>query len=408
MDIRIDGRRLRQSIEAMARIGATPGGGVNRLALTDADREARDLLVNWLDETGLQVEVDAMGNIFGRRPGSRPDHAPVLAGSHLDSQPHGGRFDGAYGVLAALEVARTLQDKGLTTRRPFEVVNWTNEEGSRFSPPMIGSAVFSGLTSLEESHAIADNAGNSIGEELAQIGYRGAMSCGGRPVHAYLEAHIEQGPVLEAEDTTIGVVHGIQAMSRFLAVVRGEADHAGTTPMATRRDALVAAADMVRGIRDSAVASRERLVATVGSLSLVPDSPNVVPGEVTFTVDLRSPEPAVLTEAERQLPQILGTAAEREGSAFGLERTWHLPLISFAPRCIEAVREAAEELGYSQRGMVSGAGHDAGHLARVCDSGMIFVPCEEGRSHTEAENASWSDLEAGTNVLLGAVLRLCD
>jgi N-carbamoyl-L-amino-acid hydrolase len=408
MDIRIDGGRLRQSLERMARVGATPGGGVNRLALTDADREARDLLVKWLDETGLQVDVDAMGNIFGRRPGSGPEDVPVLAGSHLDSQPRGGRFDGTYGVLAALEVARTLQDKGLTIRRPFEVVNWTNEEGSRFSPPMIGSAVFAGLTSLEEAHAIADDAGTSIGEELARIGYRGAVPCGGRPVHAYLETHIEQGPVLEAEGATIGVVQGIQAMSRFLAIVRGEADHAGTTPMATRRDALVATADMVRGIRDSAVASRERLVATVGSLSVVPDSPNVIPGEVTFTIDLRSPEPAVLTEAERELPQILEAAAEREGSTFALERTWQLPLISFASECVEAVGEGAQALGYSQRGIVSGAGHDAGHLARVCDSGMIFVPCENGRSHTEAENASWRDLEAGANVLLRAVLRLCE
>jgi N-carbamoyl-L-amino-acid hydrolase len=349
-----------------------------------------------------------MGNIFGRRFGSRPDDVPVLVGSHLDSQPRGGRFDGAYGVLAALEVARTLQDRGLITHRPLEIVDWTNEEGSRFSPPMIGSAVFAGLTPLEEAHAIADSDGNSIAEELARTGYRGAISCGGRPVHAYIEAHIEQGPVLEAEGTAIGVVRGIQAMSRFCVAVRGEADHAGTAPMATRRDALVTAADMVREIRDAAAASRERLVATVGSLSVVPDSPNVVPGEVTFTIDLRSPEPAVLAEAEQELPQILARASEREGTTFVLEGSWHLPLISFAARCMEAVREAAQEFGYSHREIISGAGHDAGHLARICDSGMIFVPCEGGRSHTEAENASWSDLEAGANVLLRAVLRLCD
>lgn len=407
MDIRVDRRRLRRSLEAMARTGATAAGGVTRLALTDMDRQARDLLVNWLDEAGLHVEVDAMGNIFGRRSGSHADDAPVLAGSHLDSQPCGGRFDGAFGVSAALEVARTLEDRGIVTRRPLEVVDWTNEEGSRFSPPMIGSAVFAGLTSLEEAHAIVDSDGNSIGEELARIGYRGEAPCGGRSAHAYLEAHIEQGPVLEGEGTAIGVVRGIQAMSRFCVAVRGEADHAGTAPMATRRDALVAAADMVRAIRDTA-ASRNELVATVGSLSVMPDSPNVIPGGVTFTIDLRSPEPAVLREAEEELPQILATASEQEGTTFVLERLWHLPLISFSSRCVQAVREGAQKLGYSHREIISGAGHDAGHLARICDSGMIFVPCEGGRSHTEAENASWSDLEAGANVLLQAVLRLCD
>ena len=408
MGIRVNGRRLRRSLEAMARVGSTPGGGVSRLALSDADGQARDLFVNWLEEGNLRVEIDAMGDIFGHRPGRRSGDAPVLAGSHLDFQPRGGRFDGAYGVLAALEVARTLQDRGIVTGRPFEVVNWTNEEGSRFSPPMIGSAVFASLTSLEDACAIADGDGKTIGEELARIGYRGPLPCGGRPVHAYLEAHIEQGPVLEAEGSTIGVVQGIQAMSRFCVVVRGEADHAGTTPMATRRDALVAAADMVRGIRDMAASLHERLVATVGSLSVVPDSPNVVPGEVAFTIDLRSPEPAVLTEAEQPVPQILATASERERTTFVLERTWHLPSTRFAHKCIEAVQEAAQELGYSQRDIISGAGHDAGHLARICDSGMIFVPCEEGRSHTETENASWSDLEAGANVLLRAVLRLCE
>ncbi len=408
MDIRVNGSRLRQSLEAMARIGATAGGGVSRLALSDADRQARDLFVNWLGESDLRVELDAMGNVFGRRPGQQQGDAPVLAGSHLDSQPRGGRFDGAYGVLAALEVARTLRDADIVTGRPFEVVNWTNEEGSRFSPPMIGSAVFAGLTSLEEARTITDHDGRSIGEELERISYRGDAPCGGRPVHAYLEAHIEQGPVLEAEGTTVGVVQGIQAMSRFRAVVRGEADHAGTAPMAERRDALVAAADMVRGIRDMAAASGARLLATVGSLSVLPDSPNVVPGEVTFTIDVRSPEPHVLSEAEQEMQRILAAASGREGTTFVLERVWHLPLVRFAPRCIEAVRAAAGELGYSQRDMFSGAGHDAGHLARICDAGMIFVPCEGGRSHCEVENASWSDLEAGANVLLRAVLRLCE
>lgn len=405
--MRVNGRRLRESLEAMALVGATPRGGVSRLALSDADREARDLFVRWLEGAGMRVEVDAMGNIFGRLPGQRPGDAPLLAGSHLDSQPRGGRLDGAYGVLAALEVARTLQDGGIVTGRPFEVVDWTNEEGSRFSPSMIGSAVFAGVTSLEEAYAAADSDGALLGEELARIGYRGELPCGGRVVYAYLEPHIEQGPVLEEEGITIGVVKGIQAMSRFNVVVRGEADHAGTTPMGRRRDALVAAADMVRGIRDLA-GSQEGVVTTVGSLSVVPDSPNVVPGEVRFSIDVRCPEPALLAEVERALPQVLATASEREGTTFELERTWHLPLTRFAPKCVEAVREAAEELGYSHREIISGAGHDAGHLARICDSGMIFVPCEGGRSHTEAENASWGDLEAGANVLLGAVLRLSE
>lgn len=408
MDIRVNGSRLRHSLEAMARIGATAGGGVSRLALSDADRQARDLFVNWLQQANMRVEVDTMGNVFGRRPGHRPGDVPVLAGSHLDSQPRGGRFDGAYGVLAALEVARTLRDADIVTGRPFEVVNWTNEEGSRFSPPMIGSAVFAGLTSLEEARTITDYDGRSIGEELERLGYQGDLPCGGRPVHAYLEAHIEQGPVLEAEGTTIGVVQGIQAMSRFRAVVRGEADHAGTAPMAMRRDALVSAADMVRGIRDMPAASDARLVATVGSLSVVPDSPNVVPGEVTFTIDVRSPEPDALTEAEQAIPRVLSAASDREGTTFVLERVWHLPLVRFAPACINAVQAAAAERGYSQRDIFSGAGHDAGHLARVCDAGMIFVPCEGGRSHCEVENASWADLEAGANVLLRAVLRLCE
>ena len=402
-NIRTDGARLWASLMEMARIGANANGGVNRIALTDEDREARDLFTRWCEEAGCTVAVDRFGNMFARRPGRDPALPPVLVGSHLDSQPTGGKFDGAYGVLAGLEIVRTLAETGTWTERPIEIVNWTNEEGAIYKP-MIGSEVFIGAMPLEQAYAMPDPDGRPLEEALERIGYQGEAELWAYPVHCYFEAHIEQGPILEREGIQVGVVTGAGAQRWFSLRFTGQEAHAGPTPMDGRRDALAGAAEAVlaaRAIGRSVDGGR----ATVGRLAPYPGSPNVIPGRVDMTVDFRHQDEDTLSSMASRFRDEVDRIARDNGLEAELAETVHIARVPFHPTLVGLVREAAERLGVSHMDIVSGAGHDACNMARVIPTTMVFVPCENGISHNERENASPADLEAGCNVLLHAVLR---
>jgi N-carbamoyl-L-amino-acid hydrolase len=401
--LRVDGARLWDSLMALARIGATPKGGVRRLALSELDGQGRDLFVRWCREAGLEVSVDGVGNIFARRAGRDAARAPVMSGSHLDTQPSGGKFDGCYGVLAALEVVRTLNDAGLATEAPIEVAVWTNEEGTRFLPTMGGSGAFAGVHGVEYLLAQQDVDGISAGAALDRIGYRGAAPVGGRPVGAYFEAHIEQGPVLEDEGITIGVVTGALGQRWFNVNVIGMDAHAGPTPMHLRRDAMLASARLVQAVNRIALATPDSR-GTVGMMQVKPNSRNVIPGHVFFSVDFRSATADGLEAMERALRQDAATVAREQRVEITIERAVEFPPSRFDAACVDAVRSGAAALGLSARDIVSGAAHDAVYIARVAPTGMIFVPCEGGISHNEIENARPEHLEAGCNVLLHAML----
>jgi N-carbamoyl-L-amino-acid hydrolase len=400
----INAERLWESLMSMAHIGATPRGGVCRLALTDEDRAGRDLFVRWAREAGCRVDIDTMGNIIARRAGLDDTLPPVMTGSHLDSQPTGGKFDGAYGVLAGLEVIRSLNDHGCVTKHPVEVVVWTNEEGSRFAPAMVASGVFAGEFSLEYGLSRADHHGVTIGQELDRIGYAGSRPCGGQPVKAYFEAHIEQGPILEAERCTIGVVQGIQGLRWFDCTLQGMESHAGTTPLQTRRDALLGAAWVIQAVREAAMAQAPYGRGTVGELRVQPNSRNVIPGRVDFGIDLRHPEDAPLQAMVDDVRAALDTVCAEHQLIGDLRDIWHAPPTPFDTDGIAAVRQAAARLGLSHMDMISGAGHDAKYLAQVCPTAMIFIPCKDGISHNEIEDAAKHDAAAGTDVLLHAML----
>ena len=403
-NLRIDGGRLWQSLMDMAQIGATEKGGVCRIALTDEDKEGRNLFVRWCEEAGCSITVDRMGNIFARRPGRNPDAPPVVTGSHLDSQPTGGKYDGAYGVLAGLEVVRTLNDLGIETEVPVEVAAWTNEEGSRFAPAMIASGVYAGAFDLEHGLSRPDPEGRTLGEELERIGYAGETECGGRELTAYFEAHIEQGPILEDEDKTIGVVTGGQAQRWYEISMTGQEAHAGPTPMLTRRDALLGTSRAVEAVNRIGLSHQPGACATVGMLQVHPNSRNVIPGSVFFTVDFRHPDDGVLAAMGEELRESCEAIAQAIGLQLEFEQIWHSPAVVFDSDCISAVRSGAESCNYTHQDIVSGAGHDACYVARVTPTGMIFVPCEGGISHNEIESATSEDLEAGCNVLLHAII----
>jgi beta-ureidopropionase / N-carbamoyl-L-amino-acid hydrolase len=402
-NLRIDGARLWDSLMEMARIGATEKGGVRRLALTDLDRESRDLFRRWCEAAGCTVTHDAMGNMFARRPGRNNSLPPIVTGSHLDSQPTGGKFDGAYGVLAGLEVVRALNDAGLETEAPIEVAVWTNEEGSRFAPAMVGSGVHAGIFTLEQAHAITDIDGKTMGEELDRIGYRGE-GCGGRDFGAYFEAHIEQGPILEAEKLPIGIVTGAQAQRWYEINVTGQESHAGPTPMAVRKDALVGASALVLAVNRIGHDFQPGACATVGMIESSPNSRNVIPGKVFLTVDLRHPDDARLADMDRALCKAATEIAETYDLIAEVEQIWSFAATHFDPDCIAAVRAGAEAAGLPHMNIVSGAGHDAVYMAQVAPTAMIFVPCEDGISHNEIENAAPDDIAAGCQVLLHAML----
>lgn len=401
---RIDGKRLWDSLMEMATIGATAKGGVRRLALGPVDKLGRDRFRALCEASGLAVRVDAMGNMFARRAGRDPARLPVLFGSHLDSQPSGGKFDGALGVMAGLEVMRSLDDLGLVTEAPVELVNWTDEEGSRFGRSLMGSGVWAGVYEQGATEALCDLEGQSVGASLDAIGYRGAEPARPFPADAYFELHIEQGPILEREGKRIGIVTGGQAQVWYDAVATGQDSHAGTTPPSTRRDALVCAARVVDLVDRMMRARGEDGRGTVGRLTVSPNSCNVVPGEVRFSVEFRHPDEAEVGRLAAQFPREAGFIARDCGVELALTELFRIPAQPFDPGCVALVREAAAGLGYSAREIVSGAGHDAVYVARHVPTAMIFTPCKDGLSHNEAESIEPEEAEAGAQVLFQAVL----
>jgi N-carbamoyl-L-amino-acid hydrolase len=403
-NIRIDGERLWNSLMELAKIGATEKGGVCRLALTDLDRQARDLFRRWCEEAGCTVSVDKMGNMFARRSGRDNTLPPVMTGSHIDSQPTGGKFDGAYGIMAGLEVLRTLKDFNYETQRPIEVAVWTNEEGSRFAPAMVASGVFAGVFDLDYGLSRTDTDGKSMGEELARIGYAGSEAVGGRPVAAFFEAHIEQGPILEAEKKTIGVVNGAQGQRWYEVVLTGQEAHAGPTPMRRRKDALVGASRLVTAVNKIGLDNQPYACATVGMMQVSPNSRNTIPGKVFFTIDFRHPSDETLSKMDAAIRAEAEKVCKEIGLELDFKQIWYSPPVKFAESCVSAVRTAAEDLGFQSMDIISGAGHDACYISRVAPTGMVFVPCENGISHNEVENATKEDLAAGCDVLLRAIV----
>lgn len=401
--LKSNGERLWASLMAMAEIGATARGGSCRLALTEQDKAGRDLFSHWCREAGLTLTVDAIGNLFARRAGIDPTAAPVMMGSHLDTQPEGGRFDGVYGVLAGLEVLRRLDDLGIRTRKPLEVAVWTNEEGARFTPAMFGSAVFTGALTLQAALAIRDAEGITVAEALRTTGYAGQRPLGGE-VDAYFEAHIEQGPILEDNAKAIGVVSGGQAIRWLDITVEGMAAHAGTTPMALRKDALYGAARMIQAVEQLAADFAPQGLTTVGELAIAKASRNTIPGQVRFTVDLRHHRDQAIEAMEHELTLKLQAIARNRGLQVRIERHWVSPATPFDGACVAAVQQAVDGLGYAQQAIVSGAGHDAILLARHCPTAMVFIPCVGGLSHNEAEDVLFDDARQGADVLLNAVL----
>jgi beta-ureidopropionase / N-carbamoyl-L-amino-acid hydrolase len=404
-NLTIDGRRLWDDLMQTAAIGATPKGGICRLTLTELDREVRDWFKTQAEALGCAVVVDTMGAMFARRAGQRSDIPPIAMGSHLDTQPTGGKFDGVLGVLSALEALRTLIDAGYETFAPIEIVNWTNEEGARFAPAMVSSGVFAGAFEEKWASSRADRNGITFGAALETIGYRGPQRCGDHPLSAFFELHIEQGPILEAEDIAIGIVKGIQGIRWFEATMHGQDAHTGATPMHLRKNALLGAARLVDRIEAIARGHAPFAVGTVGLLEVKPNSPNVVPGEVFFTVDLRHPEIPVLDTMEQECHAAASEICAALGLQFDVKKILDQQPVRFDPTCIDCVRDAATSAGLSAREMISGAGHDAGYVSRVAPSAMIFVPCRGGISHNEAEFASPEQCAAGAQVLLQAVLR---
>jgi len=402
-NLKIDAERLWAGLMETAAIGATPKGGICRLTLTDLDQAVRDWFRAQAEALGCRVTVDDMGVMFARRDGQH-DVPPIAMGSHLDTQPTGGKFDGVLGVLGALEALRVLVEAGYETHAPIEVINWTNEEGSRFAPAMIASGVFGGVFTRDWAAARADRAGVRFGEALEAIGYRGPERCGAHPLSAFFELHIEQGPILEAEAKQIGVVTGVQGMRWFEATIIGQESHTGTTPMDRRKNALLGAARLVERIDAIARANPPLAVGTVGLIEVKPNSRNVVPGEVFLTIDLRHPETAVLDAMEQAVMQAAREVCDPFGLAGTVSKLWDEPPMRFDPGCIAAVRRAAETSGYSFRDMVSSAGHASVYVARVAPAAMIFVPCRDGISHNEAEFSSKEQCAAGAQVLLQAVL----
>ena len=403
-NLRINGPRLWSSLMEMAKIGATAKGGVNRLTLTDLDRQSRDLFAKWCKDAGCTITVDRMGSMFARRKGADDSLAPVMVGSHLDTQPTGGKFDGALGVMAALEVVRTLNDLDVKTRHPIEIAMWTNEEGSRFAPAMTASGVFAGVLKLDDALKIKDTAGLEIGAELQRIGYAGEATVGGRPVAAFFELHIEQGPILEEEGIDIGIVTAANGQKWYEITLTGVESHAGPTPMNRRKDALVGAARIIELVNSIGHAHDPQACATCGMIQAYPNSRNVIPGSVFLTVDFRHPEAARLVAMDKALRSGVAEIAKRSGLSFEMKMVADYAPTPFDPGCVDAVRKAAKRLGYSAREITSGAGHDAVYMARVAPTAMVFTPCVDGISHNEAEDIRPEWASAGTDVLLHAVL----
>ncbi len=403
-NLQIDAQRLWDSLMETARIGAAPKGGICRLTLTDLDRQVRDWFKAQCEALGCKVGVDEVGNMFARRPGKNPALPPIAMGSHLDTQPTGGKFDGALGVLGALEALRTLHDLGYETNAPVEIVNWTNEEGARFAPAMLASGVFAGVLTADYARSRTDRDGRNFGEELRRIGYQGDEKAGSRTFSAMFELHIEQGPILEDEGCMIGVVQGVQGMRWYEVTVTGQDAHTGATPMRLRKNALLGAARVIDRVDGIAREHSPNAVGTVGLIENRPNSRNVIPGEVFFTVDLRHPDDAVLEVMEAKFRAGLAGILGPLNLTYQETRIWNAPAVKFAPELIDCVRIGAQKAGLKSRDIISGAGHDAAYIARVAPTTMIFVPCAGGISHNEAESTSFDQCAAGAQVLLNAVL----
>ena len=407
-NLKVDGARLWQSLEEMAQIGPGVAGGNNRQTLTDADSAGRHLFRRWCEDAGCAMGLDSMGNMFATRPGTDPDAAPVYMGSHLDTQPTGGRYDGVLGVLGALEVIRTLNDLGIRTRRPIVATNWTNEEGTRFAPAMLASGVFAGVHSQDFAYARRDAEGKSFGEELARIGWVGDEVPGARPIHAMFELHIEQGPILEAEGRDIGVVTHGQGLWWLEIRLTGRDAHTGSTPMHMRVNAGLGMARIIERVHQIAMSHQPNAVGAVGQANVWPNSRNVIPGRAVFTVDIRSPEQAKLDAMRAEIERAAHAVARELGLGIEIEATGHFDPVTFDPALVGSVRHAAERLGYSHMDIVSGAGHDACWINRIAPTVMIFCPCVGGLSHNEAEEISAEWARAGTDVLLHAVLEAAE
>ena len=402
--LRVNSQRLQNTLEDMAKIGATPGGGVQRLTLTDEDKQARDLFVKWLKELDLEITIDEMGNIFGKRAGKNKDLAPVMSGSHIDSQPKGGRFDGILGVMGPLEVLRCLHENNIETERSIAIVGWTNEEGSRFAPAMMASGVWAGALDQDWVYDRTDFNGKRFEDELIRIGYKGTMPAKKWPVHAYYEYHIEQGPILEREGKIIGAPKGILCLHGYDVYLEGEANQVGPTPMEGRHDALCAAAEMILKVNQLPDRMGGNMVATVGEIQNYPNSRNIIPDKVHFTVDIRSWDDDLAIRAWDLVRKDFEEIAQRRGCPIRIEETWRVEHSPFDEKLVQRILDIAEELGYPGHYMISGAGHDASYVNQVAPTAMIFVPSIGGRSHVEVENTKWEDCKAGANVLLHSIL----
>ena len=403
-NMRVNGDRLWDSLMDMARIGPGIAGGNNRQTLTDEDSEGRHLFKHWCEDAGMSMGVDTMGNMFFTRPGTDPDALPVYVGSHLDTQPTGGKYDGVLGVLGALEIVRSMNDLGIKTKHPIVVTNWTNEEGARFAPAMLASGVFAGLHTEEYAYARTDSKGKTFGEELKRIGWRGDEPVGARKIHAFFELHIEQGPILELENKDIGVVTHGQGLWWLQITLTGKDSHTGSTPMNMRKNAGLGMAKIIERVNEIAMSHFPEAVGTVGHMEVYPNSRNVIPGKVVFTVDLRSPHLSILDGMRATLEADAAAIAADLGLDIAIEPVGHFDPVTFDDGCVTAIRNAAERLGYSHRNIVSGAGHDACWINRVAPTAMVMCPCVGGLSHNEAEEISKEWASAGADVLLHAVL----
>ena len=403
-NIAVNQDRLWKSLMDMARVGALPHGGSCRTSLSAEDKAGRELFIGWCRDASCEVSFDQVGNLYARRPGRIATRPAVATGSHLDTQPHGGKFDGVYGVLAGLEVVRALNDAGVQTDAPIDVVVWTNEEGVRFGPPLAGSSAFAGAIDVAKVHAAQTLEGTTVRQDLETHGFLGSERPGSRRFDCFVEAHIEQGPILEAEGRTIGVVTQVQGIRWLRVTVIGRDSHAGTTPMHLRRDALLGAARMLPVINRLARDQDESARLTIGRLVVEPNSGATIPGKVTFTCDLRHPDAGVLNGLDRRIQEAIRRIADDDHLEVAIERGLDIPPVYFAADMIDIVRATAERLGYRWQDMLSGAGHDAMNIAKVAPTAMIFVPCKDGLSHNEAESATPADLAAGTNTLLHTLL----
>lgn len=404
-DVHTDSNRLWSRLMDMAAVGATPAGGSNRQALSDDDKAGRELFIGWAQQAGCSIELDGVGNLFARRPGADPDASPVVLGSHLDTQPTGGRFDGVYGVLGGLEVIEALNDHEVQTRAPVEVAVWTNEEGSRFAVSMMGSSVWAGVLALDEVRALTDHSGISVGNELDRLGWAGNAAFG-KPLRAYLELHIEQGPILEASGSLIGVVTGVQGIRWFTVTLEGFPTHAGTTPMDRRRDPARPLAAVLSGLYAMAAGHSPEVRVTPAQFRSEPVSPNTVPAHIAFTIDVRHPDAAVLDEMDAGLRDLVDRAAAEHGCQQRVEVINDCAPVVFDDECVQAVESAAQRCGFAYERIGSGAGHDACHVALKAPTGMIFVPCRDGLSHNEAESIEPAAAGRGAEVLLHGALDL--